>query len=559
MNGAEGDDEPVFLKCCHGFHAFCIKEVERVGETPIAHPDFQCPECRQNNEDMNTKESELYDVQPNDDGGADSIVVSMDAASTSAADFAFGFSPPAIDIEEAIAGVPSDGGGGAVASQDDFVPAAQDAPIEFESAGEETETALAVGKESKKRKVKEENGAAPAAKATAPKRKPKAKAKATKTEAPASQKDTIAPATAIDTIAPATAIATIAPNATKTQQPAQGTREIRDMNKVFCSTCASECDVLRARVKNKSAGTFQCKLCDVKYVQLSKLNLLKRLNSSAIPEKDRAEFFNSIPGVNGKELEQRCQKFLSLYEVHETYYVDGGKFLPLGVWQTMGYNIQTIEANTEPKDIMQHKVLGTVYRVAILEEGDRGHKGNKTADACSKANAPPAPAAPPAAPPVEEDPSDGEKEPSSSSNSNSSSSSSSSASKKKKKKNKKTTGKKNTKKNVKKDKKHAKKVAKQKKRLQEEKAAVLTQEREKKKATIEASVAQKKIEPMLLKLNKELAKPCMLLIPEQVHKQALAARDAMDAAVKKCEMVTASPSVHKFLDTPKDSPLLKLS
>jgi cobalamin biosynthesis Mg chelatase CobN len=57
-------------------------------------------------------------------------------------------------------------------------------------------------------------------------------------------------------------------------------------------------------------------------------------------------------------------------EDHAETVADGGDYLPLNVWKTMGYNVTDIENNSEPCDKKHHKVLGDTYRVRILSKAN---------------------------------------------------------------------------------------------------------------------------------------------------------------------------------------------
>ena len=64
----------------------------------------------------------------------------------------------------------------------------------------------------------------------------------------------------------------------------------------------------------------------------------------------------------------------------ETLYEEGGKYLPLQVWSTKGFDASRIEQGSKPGDIQEHPLLGLTYRVALLARGTRGSQGYKTKD-----------------------------------------------------------------------------------------------------------------------------------------------------------------------------------
>ena len=65
------------------------------------------------------------------------------------------------------------------------------------------------------------------------------------------------------------------------------------------------------------------------------------------------------------------------------YFSNMGKFLPLSVWSTMGYDAEAIEANNASKDIRFDPVLRKVYRVMTMVTGDRGNVGTTSSEAMS--------------------------------------------------------------------------------------------------------------------------------------------------------------------------------
>jgi hypothetical protein len=59
------------------------------------------------------------------------------------------------------------------------------------------------------------------------------------------------------------------------------------------------------------------------------------------------------------------------------YQKDGGRFLPLSVYATQGFDIEAIRTKSAPENIMNDPVLGLVYRVRILDTGTDSATGTK--------------------------------------------------------------------------------------------------------------------------------------------------------------------------------------
>jgi hypothetical protein len=186
--------------------------------------------------------------------------------------------------------------------------------------------------------------------------------------------------------------------------------------------------------------------------------------------------------MNGHEAAAACDVLITALEETKEFYIEGGEYLPLGVWMTRGFDAVHIKERSRDSDVIQDPVLGTVYRVRILSKGNAGSRTTVTTRNLKRKQ------------PTEEQPVDsggagisgdgmqaiegqpvipalmdgtaGSDNPSSSDSSDSSSSSSSSSDKKKKKSKKDKKGKKGKKgKKDKKDKKKAKKEHKAKKDL----------------------------------------------------------------------------------------------
>jgi hypothetical protein len=192
----------------------------------------------------------------------------------------------------------------------------------------------------------------------------------------------------------------------------------------------------------------------------------------SVQKEDQQQFFIAAHDMNGSEAAAACDVLITAMEETREFYIEGGEYLPLGVWMTRGFDAVHIKERSRDSDVIQDPVLGTVYRVRILQRGNAGSRTTLTTRNLKRKqgqldNISGAGSSNDHLPPPEEEPADvpalmdgtAESVDKSSDSSSSSSSSSSSDKKKKKKSNKKgKKGKKNKK--DKKDKKKAKKEAK---------------------------------------------------------------------------------------------------
>ena len=54
---------------------------------------------------------------------------------------------------------------------------------------------------------------------------------------------------------------------------------------------------------------------------------------------------------------------MQLNETYKETFQSGGAYLPLGVWERKGYDVERIKALTKPEDIEEDPVVGTTYRL----------------------------------------------------------------------------------------------------------------------------------------------------------------------------------------------------
>ena len=145
---------------------------------------------------------------------------------------------------------------------------------------------------------------------------------------------------------------------------------------VWCSWCATPCRYQDCRLRSKQKGTWRCEKCNAKCTSLSRFfGTWPTPEFDMLTEEVQADFFKSVRDKTGPQANTACIMLLKSYEKEETYYENGGQFLPLAAWERQGFNIHDIETKSKSHNISQHEVLGTVYRVEILNKGKRGSQG----------------------------------------------------------------------------------------------------------------------------------------------------------------------------------------
>ncbi len=93
-----------------------------------------------------------------------------------------------------------------------------------------------------------------------------------------------------------------------------------------------------------------------------------------LTEQEQVDFYQRC-GTTMAHVRNHVSETLVRVRMRRKNSLRSGQFLPLSVYEKMGYNTADIEGKTEPGDIADHPVLGTTYRVelhgmsrALLEE-----------------------------------------------------------------------------------------------------------------------------------------------------------------------------------------------
>ena len=126
-----------------------------------------------------------------------------------------------------------------------------------------------------------------------------------------------------------------------------------------CTKCK-----LQKEIGNAVGGpSFICKQCNTKRSTLSQMFGHWPVDLfAALPAEQQTEFWRSQ--CKGKvQVQNALVKEVTDSRVEETRKSTSGQYLPLSVYATMGYDIDAIKANC--KDVAEHEVLGTTYRVDL--------------------------------------------------------------------------------------------------------------------------------------------------------------------------------------------------
>ena len=132
-----------------------------------------------------------------------------------------------------------------------------------------------------------------------------------------------------------------------------------------CGKCGYECDPLRSQLKSKGAGKWQCNSCNTRQCMLSKMcNGFPNADFKALSENDQTAFWiQAREAANGHRLKEILINTFIRKRTDQITARIGGTYLPLTVYQSMGYDVDLIQSQCS--DYKQHPVLGTVYRVVV--------------------------------------------------------------------------------------------------------------------------------------------------------------------------------------------------
>ena len=82
-----------------------------------------------------------------------------------------------------------------------------------------------------------------------------------------------------------------------------------------------------------------------------------------------------------------AQQRFQTFDASETYFAEGGKYLPLNVWRQQGFDTELIKSQTLQEDIYNDDVLGVCYRLRIREKKQNYREGVRKNDTVEAADA----------------------------------------------------------------------------------------------------------------------------------------------------------------------------
>ena len=151
----------------------------------------------------------------------------------------------------------------------------------------------------------------------------------------------------------------------------------------MCQDCDEPTKMSRCRVMSRTKGTFRCHMCHA-----TRTTMYRSLGAGwgkplkCIPRPVRTGLFQFAKETSSVDAIVESMTFmLERAQYWEQRFNNDGEFLPLGVWRTLGFDAAHIEKNSLPEDVMEHHVLGKVYRAQSLVISDGWAMGSSTRQA----------------------------------------------------------------------------------------------------------------------------------------------------------------------------------
>ena len=128
----------------------------------------------------------------------------------------------------------------------------------------------------------------------------------------------------------------------------------------LCDLCGRFEPLDRVRLRSKRQDTWRCSSCH------SNCQTLRRIEGvwpspsfRSLSCEQQTSFMSSIVGMSSTEIADALETLESVTVTEEQgeQFVDGGEFLPLGVWSTRGFNSDAIAAMSLPSDRKSHAVF----------------------------------------------------------------------------------------------------------------------------------------------------------------------------------------------------------
>ena len=140
----------------------------------------------------------------------------------------------------------------------------------------------------------------------------------------------------------------------------------------LCRHCRRPLDMSAKgdRIVRKQPPTYKCAVCNSRHVTLNRQFGTWPLEEfTYLSDEEQSIFYKSVAerGADHKTVEDLLVEVLSKRRLAISRSSEIGKFLPLGVWQTQGWNTDEIVKHARPEDIETNKLGMLTYRVVVKE------------------------------------------------------------------------------------------------------------------------------------------------------------------------------------------------
>ena len=133
-----------------------------------------------------------------------------------------------------------------------------------------------------------------------------------------------------------------------------------------CCKCGGHVDVLGKGVRYMAkCKMYQCVTCGKRHVSLIKLFGSSKFDELlSAPPNEIQEFWSTLP-LEWNAMRCKVTSFIIRIRKERRVNEVRGQFLPLSVYEKMGYDVAKIVKHTGKEDIEHHPILGATYRVKI--------------------------------------------------------------------------------------------------------------------------------------------------------------------------------------------------
>ena len=135
-----------------------------------------------------------------------------------------------------------------------------------------------------------------------------------------------------------------------------------------CAKCNSVVERSKAKVSGKSKTCWICKICNTKATQLFRIfGTWPTKQFKTLSAENQTKFFEGIKDIHDKkDLKMHTNNFFRTTFEEKKGTRDNIKYLPLGAWETRGFDVKLIKQNCQ--DHQLHPVLGLLYGIEMTEK-----------------------------------------------------------------------------------------------------------------------------------------------------------------------------------------------